>query len=247
MRLSQALIVASKDFAMFRKKRNIVYSIVILPLMLTGLLSGVVWYIQHKANGPVSPAELAVLLPAFTFFYLIMAGLIPSTIASYSIVGEKVEKSMEPLLATPTTDGEILLGKGLAAFVPAIVAVLGSATLFMGLCDVFSRGTFGYYFFPNWSAAVVLFLMVPLGVVVSVEWNILVSSRVSDVRIAQQIGGLLLLPYGGIYVGGELGLIPLGNINDLLTITAVLGFICLLMLYAVQATFQREAILTRWK
>jgi ABC-2 type transport system permease protein len=247
MRLSQAWIVASKDFAMFRKKRNIVYSIVILPVLLTGLLSGVVWYIQHKGNGAVSPTELTVLLPAFTFFYLIMAGLIPSTIASYSIVGEKVEKSMEPLLATPTTDGEILLGKGLAAFVPAIVAVLGSSALFMGLCDVFSVGTLGYYFFPNLSSAVVLFLMVPLGVVVSVEWNVLVSSRVSDVRIAQQIGGLLLLPYGGLYVGGELGLIPLGNTNDLLTIAAVLGLVCLLMLYAVQATFQREAILTRWK
>jgi ABC-type Na+ efflux pump permease subunit len=247
MRLSQAWIVASKDFAMFRKKRSIIYSIVVLPVLLTGLLSGVIWYIQHKGSGPVSPTELTVLLPAFTFFYLIMAGLIPSTIASYSIVGEKVEKSMEPLLATPTTDGEILLGKGLAAFVPAIIAVLGSSALFMGLCDIFSVGTLGYYFFPNWSAAVVLFLMVPLGVVVSVEWNILVSSRVSDVRIAQQIGGLMLLPYGGVYVGGELGLIPLGNINDLLTIAGVLAFVCLLMLYAVQATFQREAILTRWK
>jgi ABC-2 type transport system permease protein len=247
VRLSQAWIVASKDFAMFRKKRNIIYSIIILPLMLTGLLSGVTWYIQNKANGPVAPTELTVLLPAFTFFYLIMAGIIPVTIASYSIVGEKVEKSMEPLLATPTTDGEILLGKGLAAFVPAIVAVLGCSALFMGLCDAFSVGTLGYYYFPNWSSAVVLFMMVPLGVVISVEWNVLVSSRVSDVRIAQQIGSLLLLPYGGLYVGGELGLVPLGNTNDLLTITAFLAFLCLLLLYAVQATFQREAILTRWK
>ena len=131
MRLAQAWIIATKDFAMFRKKRNIVYSTFVLPLLLTGLLSGVVWYIQHKANGSVSPAELAVLLPTFTFFYLILAGLIPTTIAAYSVVGEKVEKSMEPLLATPTTDGEILLGKGLAAFAPAIGAVLGTGTVFM--------------------------------------------------------------------------------------------------------------------
>ena len=247
MRLSQAWIVATKDFAMFRKKRNIIYSIVVLPVMLTGLLSGVVWYLQHRGNGPVSPAELTVLLPAFAFFYFILAGIIPTTIASYSIVGEKVEKSMEPLLATPTTDGEILLGKGLAAFVPAILAVLGTSALFMGLCDAFTVGTLGYYYFPNWSSLVVLFMMVPVGVVMSVEWNVLVSSRVSDVRIAQQIGSLLLLPYGGMYVGGELGIVPLGNTDDLLMITAVLAFLCLLMLYAVQATFQREAILTRWK
>ena len=215
--------------------------------MITGLLSGVTWYIQHKGNGPVSPAELVTLLPAFTFFYFILAALIPTTIASYSIVGEKVEKSMEPLLATPTTDGEILLGKGLAAFVPAIVAVLGTSALFMGLCDVISVGTLGYYYFPNLSSAVVMFVMVPLGVIFSVEWNVLVSSRVSDVRIAQQVGGLVLLPYAGIYVGGEIGLIPLGNTTDLLLIASVLAFVCLIMLYAVQATFQREAILTRWK
>jgi ABC-2 type transport system permease protein len=247
MRLSQAWIVASKDFAMFRKKRNIIYSLIILPLMLTGLLSGVTWYIQHKASGPVAPTELTVLLAAFTFFYLILAGIIPVTIASYSMVGEKVEKSMEPLLATPTTDGEILLGKGLAAFIPAIIAVLGCSALFMALTDVFSVGTLGYYYFPNLSSAIILFMMVPLGVVISVEWNVLVSSRVSDVRIAQQVGSLLLLPYGGVYVGGELGLVPLGNASDLLTIAAFLALLSLLLLYAVQATFPREAILTRWK
>jgi ABC-2 type transport system permease protein len=232
---------------MFRKKKNIIYSILVVPLMVSALLPGVVWYIQNESSGSVSAAELVVLLPAFTFFYLILAGLIPTTIASYSIVGEKVEKSMEPLLATPTTDGEILVGKGVAAFVPPVVAVLGGATLFMGLVDIFSVGLLGYYFFPNWNAAIVLFMMVPLAIVISVEWNILVSSRVSDVRIAQQLGSLLLLPYGGLYVLGELGIVPLGDTNTLLIMSGVLALVALLMLYAVRATFEREQILTRWK
>ena len=46
MRLAQAWIIATKDFAMFRKKRNILYSTFVLPVLLTGLLSGVV------AEGP---------------------------------------------------------------------------------------------------------------------------------------------------------------------------------------------------
>ena len=232
---------------MFRKKKNIIYSILVVPLMVSALLPGVVWYIQNESSGSVSAAELVVLLPAFTFFYLILAGLIPTTIASYSIVGEKVEKSMEPLLATPTTDGEILVGKGVAAFIPPVAAVLGGATLFMGLVDIFSVGLLGYYFFPNWNAAIVLFMMVPLAIVISVEWNILVSSRVSDVRIAQQLGSLLLLPYGGLYVLGELGIVPLGDTNTLLIMSGVLALVALLILYAVRATFEREQILTRWK
>jgi ABC-type Na+ efflux pump permease subunit len=247
VRLSQAWIVASKDFALFRKRRNIIYSVMVIPIMVTCLLSIVIWYIQHKANGAVSPAELTVLLPTFMFLYMILSGIIPTTIASYSIVGEKVERSMEPLLATPTTDGEILFGKWLAAFIPGVVAVVGFGTVFMITADVLSHGALGYYYFPNWSSSTVLFLMVPIAVILSVEWNVLISARVTDVRIAQQVGSLVLLPYAGIYLSGELNLVNLGDISNLLYIAAAMGFVCLLMLYAVQATFQRETILTRWK
>jgi ABC-type Na+ efflux pump permease subunit len=247
MRLSQAWIVTSKDFTLFKKRRNIIYSIMVVPIMVTCLLCIVVWYIQHKESGAASPAELAVLLPAFMFLYMILSGIIPTTIASYSIVGEKVEKSMEPLLATPTTDGEILFGKWLAAFVPGVASIVGFGSVFMIAADVLSYGSLGYYFFPNWSSATVLFLMVPIAVILSVEWNVLVSSRVSDVRIAQQVGSLVLLPFAGIYLSGELNLVNLGDINNLLLIAATMALACLLMLYAVQATFQRETILTRWK
>lgn len=248
MRFSQSWIVTSKDFATFRKKRNIIYSTFIIPFVVSFLFPFVIQYAEGKNGGNGMPAsELVVLLPAFTFFYLILAGLIPTTIASYSLVGEKVEKSLEPLLATPTTDGEILFGKGVAAFLPPLAAILSASVIFMGLTDAVTLGRLGYYFFPNWNAAIVLFLMAPLATVLSVEWNVLISSRVSDVRIAQQIGMLLILPFAGIYVGGELNLIPLGDTNTLVIISLILALVDLLFLYVVQATFRREEILTKWK
>jgi len=247
MRLSQAWIVASKDFATFTKRRNITYSVFMVPLLIAILLPAVVYYMEHKGNGPVSAAQLVVLLPAFGFFYLILAGVIPTTIASYSIAGEKVEKSLEPLLATPTTDNEILLGKGIAATALPMGAILASATAYMILTDLVTQSTLGYYYFPNWNEAIVLFLMVPLAAVMSVEWNVVVSSRVTDVRVAQQLGTLIMLPFAGIYVSGELNLIKLGDTNNLLTIAGVMVIVVVLMLYVVQATFQREEILTRWK
>ncbi len=248
MRFSQSRIVTSKDFATFTKKRNILYSVFIAPMLVSFLLPTVVWYaINHAKNGGWSPAEIAIFLPAFSFFYLILAGAIPTTIASYSIVGEKVEKSLEPLLATPTTDGEILFGKGVAAFLPPFIAILAGSVIFMGLSDLVSYGPLGYYFFPNWNAAIVLFLMVPLAAVMSVEWNVLVSSKVSDVRIAQQLGMLLILPLAGIYVSGELDLVPLGDTNNLLIISAILGAVDLVLFFVARATFRREEILTKWK
>ena len=247
MRLSKSWIIASKDFAIFLKKRNILYSILIVPLLVSVLFPAVVAFAGRNGGRGIPAAQLPVLLPAFAFFYLILAGFIPTSIASYSIVGEKVEKCLEPLLATPTTDGEILLGKGISAFLPPIVAILGGSAVFMVLMDLVTRGTLGYAFFPNWNAGIVLFLMVPLAAIMSVEWNVIISSRVSDVRVAMQLGALVVLPLGGIYVGGELNLIPLGDTSNLLIIGAILLVVDLLLLYVARATFRREEILTKWK
>lgn len=245
MRLSKSWAVASKDFEVFRKKKSVVYSAFIIPILASVFLPLVMQYVEGSSNVP--GPELVVLLPAFTFFYMILAGLIPTTIAAYSIVGEKVEKSFEPLLATPMTDGEILLGKGIAAFLPPIAAILAGALVFMGLMDAVTYGAIGYNYFPNWNAAIVFLLMVPLAAVMSVEWNVIVSARVNDVRVASQIGMLLILPFAGIYVGGELNLIPLDDVATLLIITGLLLLFDLILLFISRATFRREEILTRWK
>ncbi len=247
MRLSKAWIIASKDFATFRRKRSILYTLIIVPILVAILIPGVIVVAQGRTNGGMTEARLSVLLPSFAFFWLVLSGVIPTTLASYSIVGEKVEKCLEPLLATPTTDGEILMGKGIAAFVPPIVSILAGATLFMGLIDWVTWNTMHGPFFPNWNAAVVLFLMVPLAAIMSVEWNVVMSSRVSDVRVAQQIGALLVIPLAGIYVAGEISLIDLGDMTNLLIIAAALALIDLLFLPVARATFRREEILTKWR
>ena len=242
MRLSKSWIIASKDFAVFRKKKNIMYFMVILPLLFSFLLPAVMVVAKNK-----SAEEISILLPAFTFLYLVLAGVIPTTIASYSIVGEKVEKSLEPLLATPTTDSEILFGKVISAFLPSIAGILGGSAIFMFLMDLATSSKLGYYFFPNLNSDFVLYLMVPLAVLMSVEWNVFVSSRASDVRVAQQVGGLLMAPFVGIYVAGEFNLIGLGVMNNLLYICAALAAADVILLILARAAFQREEILTKWK
>jgi len=248
LRLSQALIVASKDFATFTKKKNIIYTVFVIPLLVSFLLPAVTWYTSQRSKGlAATPADLVTLLPAFSFFFLILAGIIPAYIASYSIVGEKVEKSLEPLLATPTTDSEILLGKGVAAFVPPFGAILVGSIIFMGLTDFVTQAKLGYYFFPNWTTATLLFLMVPLAELMCVEWNVIVSSRVSDVRIAQQVGALMVIPFVGIYLSGELRFIDLGVVNNLLYIAGALAVLDAVLFYLARAAFDREEILTKWK
>jgi ABC-2 type transport system permease protein len=248
VRFSKSWIIASKDFKIFLKKRYIIYSVFVIPLAVSFLLPVVIYYVgQENGGSGLQAGELAFLLPALTFFYLILAGLIPTTIASYSMIGEKVEKSLDRLLATPTTDSEILFGKGISSFLPPMGAILVGAAIYMALMDVVTFRILGYYFFPSWNAAIVLFLTVPLATIMSVEWNVIVSSRVSDVRVAAQIGILPILPFAGVYVGGELNIIQLGSTSNLLIIAGIILAVDTLLLLVARQTFRREEILTKWK
>jgi ABC-type Na+ efflux pump permease subunit len=247
LRLSKSWDVTSKDFKVFSKKKGLIFSILAFPLVISILLSIVVEFVAQSAGGGGAGAtELQTLLPSFTFYYAIIAAILPTTIASYSLVGEKVEKSLEPLLATPMTDEEILLGKGTAAFLPPVGATLLGASIFMVSTDVLTHSTLGYYFFPSLDAGMILLLLVPLSGIMSVEVNVMISSRVSDVRVSQQLGLLTVFPMAGAYLASELGLISLVT-TTLLIISCILLMADILLLYVSRATFQRDRILTSWR
>ncbi|MFN2216362.1 MAG: ABC transporter permease subunit [Anaerolineales bacterium] len=244
MRLSKAWIVASKDFKTFTKKKSILYSTLYFEIIVSIGLPFVLRYVTTKS--PQAAAALPQLMSAFSFLYVIGGALLPITIASYSLVGEKIQKSLEPLLATPTTDEEILAGKSIAALLPAIVVNLIGAMIFTVLVDLFTHDTLGYYYYPNWDIVIIILLLSPLVSLLSVGFNVLISSRSNDVRAAQQIGALILLPFGAVYVLTETRVVELTSTN-LLIMSAVLLAINIAMLFVVKATFQREEILTRWK
>jgi ABC-2 type transport system permease protein len=246
MRLSKAWIIAEKDFAIFRKKKSVIYSVVLFPLFVSISLPLIVQFIGSQSGEGVPADVFPVVLNAFSFLFITGAVTLPTAIASYSLVGEKVQKSIEPLLATPTTEGEILLGKSIAAFLPPITAIYIGAVIFMALIDSLTYGTLGYFYFPNWNIGVIMFLLAPLGSILSIELDILISSRVNDVRAAQQLGGLVALPFAGIYVLAEASILSLDTSN-LLFISASLVVIDAILFYISEAVFRREKILAKWK
>jgi ABC-type Na+ efflux pump permease subunit len=243
MRLSKAWIVASKDFKIYTKRKSILYSIFYFEVVVS---IGIPFIIRLIAGKPNGLAVLPTFINAFSFLYVIGASLLPVGIAAYSLIGEKVQKSLEPLLATPTTDEEILAGKSIAAFLPAICSNYIGALVFTVLVDLFTFSTLKYLYFPNWDIAIILFLLAPLACILSVGFNVLVSSRANDVRTAQQLGTLILLPFGAVYFLSEFKVITLTT-NNLLIMAASLVVIDGIVFYLVKATFQREEILTKWK
>lgn len=245
MNLKHAWIIAQKDLKVLMRKRTVLYTVVLLPLLLSVLFPAVIEFSGRRSGGiPVSYPP--TLLEAFAWFFVIIPAIIPAPIASYSIVGEKIEKSLEPLLATPTTDGEILLGKSIAAFLPAIIATYAGASIFMALIDAVTYSKLGYLYYPNWEIGVILLLLAPLVTLLSIELNVISSSRVSDVRTAGQLGALMFVPFMGIYLAGEIGLISLDT-TTLLIIAGVVALLDLVLFRISTSTFQRDQILTKWK
>jgi ABC-2 type transport system permease protein len=240
MDLETVWTIASKDLRLFRRKKSLFYAVILFPLIISIGLPGIIWLVNIPAD------ILADILNSFSFFFVIIATITPTAISSYTIVGEKVEKSLEPLLATPATDEEILMGKSLASSIPPLVAVYIGATIFMILSDIVTFGSLGYLYYPNWTAALILLVVTPLTRVFSVELNVLVSARVNDVRTASQIGGLIVLPFTGIYVLSEIMLILIDT-TTLAIVSVILLLADVVLFYLSRATFQREEILTKWK
>jgi ABC-2 type transport system permease protein len=243
MRLSKAWIVASKDFKTFTKRKSIIYSIVGFQVFVSIGMPIIIRFIASKPSGV---AVVLTFMNSFSFWFVIGASLLPTGIASYSLIGEKVERSLEPLLATPTTDEEILAGKSIAAFLPAICSTYMGAVIFTVLVDLFTHSTLQYLYYPNWDIVIILFLLAPLACVLGVGYSVLVSSRANDVRAAQQLGSLIILPFGAVYVLSEIRVLTLTT-NNMLIMAAVLVVIDVIVFYLVKATFQREEILTKWK
>ena len=243
MRLSKALTVASKDFKIFTRKKSILYSIIGFEILISIGLPLIILFVSRKPGGS---AVLSYLINSLSFWFVMGVAILPTGIASYSLVGEKIQKSLEPLLATPTTDEEILAGKAIAAFVPAMAANYIGAALYMLFIDIVTVNKLGYLYYPNGVIAILLLLLAPLTCLLSIGYNVLVSSRSNDTRAAQQVGALILLPFGAIYVLSEINVLPLTTIN-LLIMSAALLVIDVIVFYMAMATFQREEILTKWR
>ncbi len=244
MRISKAWIVATKDMRVFLRKRYAIYSMVIFPLIV-GIGLPLVLRFAGARHGGLNSTQLPVIMNAFSFFFLIGAASLPTILASCSLVGEKIEKSLEPLLAAPITDNELLLGKSIAAFIPPVGALYISSIVFMVLADLVTHNVLGYSYFPKWTIGLILLLMVPLSAILSVEWSVIVSSRASDARAAQMQGLFIVLPLAAIYIASEVGAITL-NTATLLIISGVILMADIILFFLSTKTFQREEILTKW-
>ena len=182
----------------------------------------------------------------FNVYFLILPLAIPMTIATYSIVGEKRDRSLEPLLAAPISTAQLLAGKAIAAAGPGIIAAWVSAIVYtialqfvvssQAVRDLLLSGPF----------LVSVLIIAPLLTILATTVGLSVSSRVNDPRVAEQLGMIVIVPVLGLVFAQIAGIVAY-DMNTVLISAAVLVVADLALLYVAVRLFQRETILTRWK
>ncbi len=258
--MKNALIVLEKEWLELRLQRALLLSTLVLPPLIT-VIAVAGFFAVGKLSGPIPqggplPPEFAALAPfevaqaivgrQFSILFLLLPIFIPSVLASYAIVGEKRERTLEPVLATPIRTWELLLGKILAALIPALAITIASASLFVAgiLAFAVTDRVREVIVTPGWILAVLV--DTPLLALIGVALIVMLSSRVNDPRAAQQISAVLVVPVLALLFGQLAGVIVLGP-GLALGIGAVLGIIAAGAVWVATRLFQREVILTRWR
>ena len=258
--MNKALIVLDKEWLELRLQRGLLLATLFLPPVMT-VFAVAGFFAVGKLSGPIPqggplPAEFASLAPLevaqaivgrqFSILFLLLPIFIPSVLASYAIVGEKRERTLEPVLATPIRTWELLLGKILAAVIPALAITIASAAVFVIgiLAFAVTDRVRGIIVTPGWILAVLV--DAPLLALIGVALIVVLSSRVNDPRTAQQFSAVLVVPVMALLLGQLAGVIVLGPALAL-GIGVVLAAIAAAALWAATRLFQREVILTRWR
>jgi ABC-type transport system involved in multi-copper enzyme maturation permease subunit len=178
--------IARKEIRTYRRTGAIVWAMSVIPFVF--LIQPIISVFTLSSEAAAQLSHRHELL-----YMLAIPALVPVLLASYAIVGERQEGTLEPVLTTPIRREELVLGKALAVLAPSIAIAYLVFGVFIALVALFAH--------PGVSSAIirgpdvlVQVLFTPLIAGWSVWLGIAISTRVSDVRVAQQLSVLASLP-----------------------------------------------------
>jgi ABC-2 type transport system permease protein len=195
--MHKVFVILRKEFSEIVQQRILLFSILLPPLLFAVIP---LIFLQRIGNGSRASSLVipslggltlheytqGVLGTAFSNLYMLLPMIVPSIIAAYSIIGEKNNRTLEPVLATPVRRWQLLTGKILSALLPAVIVTWISGGLFIAeLAILTDANVVSHVVTGGW---LILFIAgTPLLGLIAVAVMTAISSRVNDTRTAQQL------------------------------------------------------------
>ncbi|HEY3921162.1 MAG TPA: ABC transporter permease [Gaiellaceae bacterium] len=192
MNVQRVRTVVRKEVREFRRNRLVIGTMAALPLVF--LITPMLTIFRIHASASNSQVKAAVGVISLLMF--IVPVVLPPMIASYSVVGEREQGTLEPVLTAPVRGSELLLGKAVAAFIPSVGIAYA---LYVVVLIIVRFGAARVVSNVLWHAPQVLaqLLFTPLLALWAIWVGIGISTRAGDVRVAQQLATLASLPLLG--------------------------------------------------
>jgi ABC-type transport system involved in multi-copper enzyme maturation permease subunit len=175
-----------KEMREFRRNKQVISTMALSPIGF--VVAPVIFLFSVSASDVSTLYNFPVQL-----FTLAVAAMLPTVIGAYAIIGEREQGTLEPLLGTPVTTGEFLLGKALALAIPAGV----ESYLIFGVLDALvwlARPAAVSQVALRPSILLAQLIFTPLLVCLAVWVSMMISANTKDTRVAQQLGVLTNLP-----------------------------------------------------
>jgi ABC-2 type transport system permease protein len=271
IRLLKVKLVFQKDWLEIRRNWQVLFPLLFVPIVfalvlpavavvptlsipsqapsdgLLAVMKALPAHVRDEIVGMTGQQAVAYMMLLYLFapIFLIIPIIVSSVIASDSFAGEKERKTIEALLATSLSDGEMLLGKILVSFVPAVAVTTVAFIIYSAVADYMTISLFnGSFLLPNTIWLSLIFGLAPAVAFADIGLTVIISARVKGVREAQQISALLLVPLFAAVLGQASGAI----FFDPLLITALTALVVafdIIILAASIRAFGRNHILAR--
>jgi ABC-2 type transport system permease protein len=249
---------------------NNIFLIVLVPFLIIGQLMLFIWLAATFAGEAVQnvsifqnamanvqhaiPAVAALsgedqfrvlLLSQFNFYMLLIPVMIAISLATFSIIDEKLSGSLEALLATPVRTWELLLGKALAGAIPALIMTWICSGVFLLIVTVMGWGyLLQMVMSPVWFISI--FLFTPAVTVLSFLLGVIGSSTAKDSKGAQNRVLVIILPVLALVAVQITGVVWFTTISALLLGIGIV-IVDFIVLRVATGLFQRESIVVSWK
>ncbi|MHA1347149.1 MAG: ABC transporter permease subunit [Candidatus Heimdallarchaeaceae archaeon] len=189
--------------------------------------------------------QILVIMAYLMYIVVLLIPIIlPAVTASETIIGEKERKTMEALLASPLSETELVTGKILSSFIPSVAGTAFAAIIYSIVTNIMIYPYTNSLLFLDALSLVFLFVIAPLLSILSVELMILISTRVTSVRDAYQLGSLIVLPLMMLIVGVVVSYFFVSTIA-LIAAVGLLLILCAIFFKIATNVFDRERAIVK--
>ncbi len=183
-----ALIITRREVHDQLRDWRIVLPITILTLIFPFLAN----FTTSQILGFMQKYGANLLAERFIPFLLMIVGFFPISIslviALESFAGETERRSIEPLLSSPLTDGQLYLGKLLACVLtPLLASYLGMVVYLVGVYRTTSWR-------PEPAFLILIVLLTAVQALVMVSGAVVISTQTTSVRAANLLASFIIIP-----------------------------------------------------